>query len=169
MAAGNTDRPLVESRWRGWLRHWQRFWHLDRRQKAELARSACSLFYHQALVSYCPYRWWRKRLQIALTEPHDYSNSKPIASFNSLLQLHPIVAHHLPLHTTCLGRSLSLLTLLRRRGLHCVLRIGVKLADGQFTAHAWVESHHNLLNDRPENIAPYTLLTQCYTLPPLNH
>jgi hypothetical protein len=41
--------------------------------------------------------------------------------------------------TTCLSRSLVLCRMLRRQGVNCELRIGVRIVEGVFTAHAWIE------------------------------
>lgn len=46
----------------------------------------------------------------------------------------------------CLPESLTLLTLLRRRGIAAELRIGVATA-GPFAAHAWVEVDGRPVND----------------------
>ena len=46
---------------------------------------------------------------------------------------------HSPIRGTCLSRSLALQWLLARRGIESVLRLGGRIADGQFEAHAWVE------------------------------
>ncbi len=56
-------------------------------------------------------------------------------------------ARHGPYRATCLPRSLALWWLLRRRGVAADLRIGVRKEDGQFQAHAWVESCGLVLND----------------------
>ncbi len=50
----------------------------------------------------------------------------------------------------CLTRSLYLWWLLRRRGVACELRIGVKMNDGALDAHAWVEHAGVPLNDRDD-------------------
>jgi hypothetical protein len=50
----------------------------------------------------------------------------------------------------CLPRSLYLWWLLRRRDVHCQLRIGVRMADGKLEAHAWVEHTGVPVNDRPD-------------------
>lgn len=50
----------------------------------------------------------------------------------------------------CLTRSLYLWWLLRRRGVHAKLRIGVRLEDGALEAHAWVEYDGIPINDRPD-------------------
>lgn len=51
---------------------------------------------------------------------------------------------------TCLQRSLTLWWLLRRQGIACALRIGVRFVAGRFEAHAWVERLGLVLNDRPD-------------------
>jgi hypothetical protein len=50
----------------------------------------------------------------------------------------------------CLTRSLYLWWLLRRRGVSCELRIGVKMKDGALEAHAWVEHAGVPVNDRSD-------------------
>src|SRR5512139_3281485 len=50
----------------------------------------------------------------------------------------------------CLPRSLYLWWLLRRRDVHCQLRIGVRMADGALEAHAWVEHAGVPINDRAD-------------------
>lgn len=60
-------------------------------------------------------------------------------------------AYHMPLYRpSCLPQSLVLWHLLRRRGLPAELRIGVRKADGDFTAHAWVEYGGQVINDTPD-------------------
>ena len=48
---------------------------------------------------------------------------------------------------TCLHRSLTLWWLLRRQGIASELRIGVRMQEGRFEAHAWVEYKGVALND----------------------
>ena len=43
-----------------------------------------------------------------------------------------------PLNPTCLKKSLILLRILGRRGVRAELRLGVRKAQEQFSAHAWV-------------------------------
>lgn len=56
---------------------------------------------------------------------------------------------------SCLTRSFLLLWLLRCYGITAELRIGVRLDNGVFGAHAWVEHNGVPLNDRDENLASY--------------
>ncbi len=50
----------------------------------------------------------------------------------------------------CLGHSLALWLLLRRRGFDCHLRLGVRRVDGRCEAHAWVEAYGVSLSDPDE-------------------
>lgn len=50
-------------------------------------------------------------------------------------------------HATCLKKSLILLRLLRKRGIPAELRLGVRKVDGDFSAHAWIESAGRTLLD----------------------
>lgn len=52
--------------------------------------------------------------------------------------------------TTCLPRSLTLWWLLARRGVEAALRIGVRVEQGVFTAHAWVEVQGRVISDRAD-------------------
>ena len=61
-----------------------------------------------------------------------------------------IAARHTPFPVTCLTRSLLLVWLLHRRGVASDLRIGVRLTQGMFDAHAWVECEGVPVNDRPD-------------------
>ena len=51
-----------------------------------------------------------------------------------------------PVSGNCLSQSLALLWLLRRSGLAGEIKIGVKSADGQMLAHAWVELNGQLID-----------------------
>jgi Transglutaminase-like superfamily len=66
-----------------------------------------------------------------------------------------IAARHTPFPVTCLTRSLLLGWLLRRRGVPSSLRIGVRLTQGAFAAHAWVECAGVPVNDRPDIAAQF--------------
>jgi hypothetical protein len=66
-------------------------------------------------------------------------------------------ANHVFGPVTCLTRSLVLRWLLRRYGTTSDLRIGVRMEQGEFSAHAWVEKDGIPLNDRPEFVARYAI------------
>jgi hypothetical protein len=60
---------------------------------------------------------------------------------------------------TCLPQALAAECLLRRDGYPTQLRIGVaKDLDGQFLAHAWIESDGSIVVGRLPNLSSYTVL-----------
>ncbi len=64
-------------------------------------------------------------------------------------------AHHALGPANCLTRSLYLWWLLRRRGIDCQLRIGVRLTGGVLDGHAWVEYAGVPVNDRADVSADF--------------
>jgi hypothetical protein len=63
----------------------------------------------------------------------------------------------------CLTRSLYLWWLLRRKGVYCHLRIGVRMVQGAFEAHAWVEYAGIPVNDRHDISATFDCFTEPMT------
>jgi len=59
-------------------------------------------------------------------------------------------AARMPFTATCLVRSTTLWYLLRRQGIASEIRIGVNREEGGFHAHAWVEAHGAVLNDKAD-------------------
>jgi len=57
----------------------------------------------------------------------------------------------------CLARSLTLWTLLRRRGIETELRIGYRKRDGKIEGHAWLEHDGAPVNDEAEVLRSYTV------------
>ena len=56
----------------------------------------------------------------------------------------------------CLVRSLGLRLLLEDAGISgAVVRVGVKVVDGHFIAHAWVEYNGAVVGDDPDVVASY--------------
>lgn len=57
------------------------------------------------------------------------------------------VKQYSPLRGNCLSQSLALVWMLRREGVEPQLRLGVRIQDAKFDAHAWVEHEGRVLND----------------------
>lgn len=63
------------------------------------------------------------------------------------------------LDRSCLTQSLTLWWLLRRRGIHSEICIGVRKMGNKLEGHAWVESSGTVISDHPEigrRFAPLT-------------
>jgi hypothetical protein len=72
-----------------------------------------------------------------------------------------VIANRLPLRTTCLVRALAAQALLRRRGFHPELRIGVADRGGAstITAHAWLECGAEIVVGGRDDLARYSVLS----------
>jgi hypothetical protein len=71
----------------------------------------------------------------------------PLPQARRAARLVAVAAAEGPYHANCLERSLTLWWLLRRRGVACQLRIGVRKQADRLEAHAWVELDGAILND----------------------
>ncbi|SRR5215204_1981124 len=61
--------------------------------------------------------------------------------------------------TTCLTSSLAAMLLMRRKGQHSILRIGVtRGAEQKFKAHAWLETNGRVIIGRLTSHREYTVL-----------
>jgi hypothetical protein len=89
------------------------------------------------------------------------NHAKPIALSQAvvLARAFDAAARHWPLRSTCLTRSLVIAWLLRRRGADVCIRLGVKVAGGDLSAHAWTEWNGQVLADSPESVAGFATLT----------
>lgn len=72
-------------------------------------------------------------------------------------------ARHCPWPATCLRRSLLLWAFLLRSGVASELRLGFRIPDGKFEAHAWVEWNGVPLNDAPDVRSRYAVPAQPLT------
>jgi len=60
----------------------------------------------------------------------------------------------------CLARSIALSRMLEQRGIQgALVRVGVRRANGQFLAHAWVELSGETLGDADEHVDSFVPLT----------
>jgi hypothetical protein len=70
-----------------------------------------------------------------------------------------VVSHYIPLFKNCLNRALATQVLLKRRGHRASLQIGVQRGEeGQFEAHAWIESEGKIVLGRLPSLSTYTRL-----------
>lgn len=60
----------------------------------------------------------------------------------------------------CLSQSLTLAWLMKRSGMEPVLRLGVRVVEKKFDAHAWVEYDGRVLNDSQDVGARFAALTE---------
>jgi hypothetical protein len=100
------------------------------------------------------------RLQTRLYRKARLRSEPP--ALDDLMRLGALVnsaAHRVLGPDNCLTRSLYLWWLLRRKGVYCQLRIGVRRTDGALEAHAWVEHAGTPINDRHDVGARFETFT----------
>jgi hypothetical protein len=97
------------------------------------------------------FQGWLDRVPVAQREPLSHAEAAALGVAVNR------AANHVFGPVTCLTRSLLLHWLLRRYGTTSDLCIGVRLEQGEFSAHAWVEKDGIPLNDRPEFVARYAI------------
>ena len=97
-----------------------------------------------------------QRLQTWLQrKPLPIANALPVDELQRIGKLVNSATHHALGPANCLTRSLYLWWLLRRRGIDCELRIGVRLTGGVLDGHAWVEYAGIPVNDRADVSADF--------------
>jgi hypothetical protein len=78
----------------------------------------------------------------------DTSDANPqLVASRMITRLVGSASRHLFFTPNCLVQSLSLLEMLRRRGINAELRVGARHESGAFEAHAWIEFAGIVLND----------------------
>jgi transglutaminase superfamily protein len=71
-----------------------------------------------------------------------------------------------PIRATCLERAVALDRLLRRHGIERArIRVGVRLDQGQFLAHAWVELGDLILADAPGRVQAFQSIAEARVAP----
>lgn len=69
-------------------------------------------------------------------------------------------ARHGVFRPQCLVRSLAIQRMLRRRGiLACSLNVGVRMQNGSFQAHAWVELEGAVIGDTRQHVSTFSKVT----------
>jgi hypothetical protein len=146
---GNETRPLK----RAWLR-WrqltvrQRFTLLEAMALMPLAEIFLGLFRYHTLLAFLekatPLR--KGRATMSMAKARKMGELANIAAWRGAYKV------------TCLRRSLVLWWMLRRRGVDSQVRIGVRMENGEFASHAWVERGGVVLNDAQDIGSWYTVM-----------
>jgi hypothetical protein len=128
---------------------WSRLWRLSSAERWLLAQALALLPLTALALWLIGFRRWQAVLaRLAPVGPSaDKDDAALVGEGRATARLVDAAARHGPYRATCLPRSLALWWLLRRRGIECDLRIGVRKEAGRFEAHAWTEWRGTALND----------------------
>jgi hypothetical protein len=126
-----------------------RFWSLPRIERNSLARALIMLPMASAGLRVLGFpRIWRFAQWLANSNfAGENSPEPPVKLRNVCIRSVETACRHLPSQPSCLPRALVLWVMLRRRGIHADLKIGVAKSVKDLNAHAWIESHGIVLND----------------------
>jgi hypothetical protein len=133
---------------------------LDRSRRRLLFEAAAAMALVWAGLRLIPFLTLRRMLdRVPVTRKLDWDRSSAIASVNWAVTT---VASRFP-PATCLVQALAAAALLRRRGLACELRLGVRhrgAIDGAaIEAHAWVECDGRVAVGAVDHLAELTVMT----------
>jgi hypothetical protein len=121
---------------------------LERPARGVLLRAAALLPLISASLSLRGFRKTQAFLQKFLPSSNEIQDSSaPAALVELTVRMVRAAVRHSVGHPTCLEESLELWWLLRRQGMACELRIGVRKEGEKFEAHAWVERNGAALNE----------------------
>lgn len=73
------------------------------------------------------------------------------------------VMRRMPYRPNCLQRSVTLWWMLRRSGIDSEVRIGTRWVQGEFQAHAWVETGSAIINESDAVREQYTVFDRGFT------
>ena len=138
---------------------WRRFWNLSAESRLLAGEAGVALTATWLGLRVAGYNRWRSvidRLAPAATKSEKGLDSKQLGLAQEIARLERSAVRHLILPTNCLEQSMTLLWMLRRRGMPAELRFGARKEEGKFEAHAWVELGGVVLNEVPEQHLHFT-------------
>ena len=145
---------------------WRRFRSLNGRDRRMVIEAAALLLLVRAGLPLLPFHTLRRSLGY-------YADaSRPAAPGSTALVPRvawavTAAARRLPIRTTCLVESLAGDTMLRRRGVSCDLRFGVRPPQrGELAAHAWVEHEGRVIFGALDELSEYSVLSPTRPTPP---
>jgi hypothetical protein len=124
---------------------------LDRRDRGALFRAWAWLCFAKAALAVLGLR--RTLSIVAPARAHAATPTREHGAREA--KWNSIAARYVPGGASCLVRSLGLVAVLRRRGLHAELRIGVGDRRPALDAHAWVEVGGVPVNDSADVVSRY--------------
>jgi hypothetical protein len=103
--------------------------------------------------------WLRNWAEVHVKNVHGKSpiGAGPDAVISSALRAQRVVKRTTGIGGSCLVRSLSLWAILRRRGVHSGLRVGMRRRGEKIEGHAWIEIEGIPMNENERVIRGYNV------------
>jgi hypothetical protein len=140
------------------MRLWQRFCALNAADRRLMVESAAWLVAVRTGLMLLPFLALRRVLSSLSARVRHSPNSTHEPARVAWAVAH--TARHLPFSTTCLIESLAAHAMLRRRGVNCDVRFGVRppLGGPTLAAHAWIECDGAVLLGQVDDLSEYAAL-----------
>lgn len=145
-----------------WRRRWDRWRRLTPSERALLLHFIATLPLCAALLRMFSLRrtltllmWVTRPRRL----PHSFADpAHTVEALRHDAQILALAAAVIPLHMTCLPRSVTFWWYGYRCGVTCDLRLGVRRAGVPFQAHAWVEYNGAVVNDDPSIATRFSVI-----------
>lgn len=124
-------------------RKFKRLRQMPMRDQLMIAEAWVTLAWFDLAVSLLPYDWWRSQL---LDRPGTNKAKQTVPPRCVVTSVNLAAKNHLR-RMNCLRQTLTLRSMLARRGYPSSMRFGAQQRLGKLSAHAWLECQGVILND----------------------
>ena len=141
------------------MNSWRRFRSLSAADRVIVMEAGALMTFICVAMPVAPFLFVRRVLRTYATALHRDRRAGDVDSSRIAWAI-TAAARHLPLRTTCLIESLAAEAMLLRRGVPCVLRLGVRSPNSAraLDAHAWVECEGDVIAGAVDGLADYAIL-----------
>ena len=143
------------------MQSWRRFWSLTAADRIIVMEAGALMVFIRVFLKITPFLVIRRGLHAYARIARVRRSRRGDAEVARIAWGVPAAARHLPFRGTCLIESLAAEAMLVRRGVPCVLRLGVRPPEphGVLHAHAWVESRGGVVAGAVDGLEDYAVLT----------
>ena len=143
------------------MQSWRRFWSLPAADRLIVLEAGALIVFIRIVLKIAPFLVTRRALRAYARIARVRRSPAGEAYVDRIRWGVPAAARHLPFRSTCLLESLTAEAMLMRRGVPCVLRLGVRRPESHraLDAHAWVEWSGGVVAGAVEGLEDYAVLT----------
>jgi hypothetical protein len=138
---------------------WRRFRSLSAADRVIVMEAGALMLFIRVAIAAAPFLVVRRALRASAWMTGGGARTRDIDTSRVAWAI-TAAARHLPFRTTCLVESLAAEGMLLRRGVPCVLQLGVRAPQSgrALDAHAWIECRGDVVAGAVEGLAEYVVL-----------
>ena len=142
------------------MQSWRRFWSLTAADRVIVMEAGALMVFIRLFLKTAPFLLIRRALRAYARIARVRHPTVDDAHVARVAWGVPAAARRLPFRATCLIESLAAEAMLMRRGVPCVLRLGVRPPDqqGALDAHAWIECRGGVVAGVVDRLQDYAVL-----------